>query len=101
MTATLDDWSERVRKQLFEYIYSRTSGSFVLCLEVVPISEVQLFNPQIVFYRPKPKIGGLLNSIWTCKGPTSRLNLKSFLTTTYIIYCVRKFNVVNSNNSVA
>ena len=25
------------------------NGSFVLCLEVVPISEVQLYNPQIMF----------------------------------------------------
>ena len=25
------------------------NGSFVLCSEVVPISEVQLYNPQIMF----------------------------------------------------
>ena len=32
------------------------NGSFVLCSEVVPISEVQLYNPQIMFYGPKPYI---------------------------------------------
>ena len=30
--------------------------SFVLCSEVVPISEVQLYNPQIIFHGPKPYI---------------------------------------------
>ena len=32
------------------------NGSFVLCSEVVPISEVQLYNPQIMFYGHKPYI---------------------------------------------
>ena len=32
------------------------NGSFVLCLEVVPISEVQLYKPKIVFYGSKPYI---------------------------------------------
>ena len=34
-------------------------------------------------------ISGLLNSVWTCIGPKSRINLKNFLTTTYYLLCVK------------
>ena len=64
-------------------------------------------------YGPKPdidktKISGLLpNSIWTCIGPKSRLNLKNFLTMYYLLFvkvyyevylsiCVQEYAHVNS-----
>ena len=43
--------------------------------------------------------GGLFDSIWTCIGPTSRLNLINYLTTTYYLLCeslIGKFSCLHA-----
>ena len=48
-----------------------------------------LHGPKLYIDKIKELVGCLINSIWTCVGPKSRLSLKKLLDSKYYLLCVK------------